>query len=83
MLHLFTQSLSYLMMSDSVFPFTPVTLQTGKSVTSASISADGKFIVKIEKRTIDYVDFIEADYLLMASGSSQQVSFLSPLTDLS
>ncbi|PWA66495.1 FAD/NAD(P)-binding oxidoreductase family protein [Artemisia annua] len=49
-----------------------VTLQTGKSVTSASTSADGKFIVKIEKRTIDYLDFIEADYLLMASGSSQQ-----------
>nr|GEV33812.1 hypothetical protein [Tanacetum cinerariifolium] len=49
-----------------------VTLQTGKSVTSASTSADGKFIVKIEKRTVDYVDFIEADYLLMASGSSQQ-----------
>ncbi|KVI02524.1 Conserved hypothetical protein, flavoprotein-like protein [Cynara cardunculus var. scolymus] len=49
-----------------------VTLQTGKSVTSASTSAGGKFILKIEKRTIDYVDFIEADYLLIASGSSQQ-----------
>ncbi|XP_023758159.1 uncharacterized protein LOC111906624 isoform X1 [Lactuca sativa] len=49
-----------------------VTLQTGKSVTSASISQSGKFILKIEKRTIDYVDFVEADYLLIASGSSQQ-----------
>ncbi|KAJ9564360.1 hypothetical protein OSB04_000326 [Centaurea solstitialis] len=49
-----------------------VTLQTGKSVTSACTSAGGKFILKIEKRTIDYVDFIEADYLLIASGSSQQ-----------
>ncbi|KAI3503378.1 hypothetical protein L1887_31819 [Cichorium endivia] len=49
-----------------------VTLQTGKSVTSASISPGGKFILKIEKRTIDYVDFVEADYLLIASGSSQQ-----------
>ncbi|GJX51812.1 FAD/NAD(P)-binding oxidoreductase family protein [Tanacetum coccineum] len=36
------------------------------------LSAMQSFIVKIEKRTIDYVDFIEADYLLMASGSSQQ-----------
>ncbi|XP_042756259.1 uncharacterized protein LOC111906624 isoform X2 [Lactuca sativa] len=44
----------------------------GKSVTSASISQSGKFILKIEKRTIDYVDFVEADYLLIASGSSQQ-----------
>ncbi|CAH1413072.1 unnamed protein product [Lactuca virosa] len=49
-----------------------VTLQTGKSVTSASISQSGKFTLKIEKRTIDYVDFVEADYLLIASGSSQQ-----------
>lgn len=49
-----------------------VTLQTGKSVTSASISPGGKFTLKIEKRTIDYVDFLEADYLLIASGSSQQ-----------
>ncbi|CAI9277017.1 unnamed protein product [Lactuca saligna] len=49
-----------------------VTLQTGKSITSASISQSGKFTLKIEKRTIDYVDFVEADYLLIASGSSQQ-----------
>ncbi|KAL4568442.1 hypothetical protein LXL04_024055 [Taraxacum kok-saghyz] len=49
-----------------------VTLQTGKSVTSASISPSEKFILKIEKRTIDYVEFVEADYLLIASGSSQQ-----------
>nr|XP_043606562.1 uncharacterized protein YtfP isoform X2 [Erigeron canadensis] len=49
-----------------------VTLQTGKSVTSASISSGGKFMLKIEKRTIDYIDFVEADYLLIASGSSQQ-----------
>ncbi|KAI7757090.1 hypothetical protein M8C21_028490, partial [Ambrosia artemisiifolia] len=49
-----------------------VKLQTGKSVTSASTSAGGKFMLKVEKRTIDYVEFIEADYLLIASGSSQQ-----------
>ncbi|KAF5761079.1 putative 3-Dehydro-bile acid delta(4,6)-reductase [Helianthus annuus] len=49
-----------------------VKLQTGKSVTSAFTSAGGKFTLKIEKRTIDYVEFIEADYLLIASGSNQQ-----------
>ncbi|KAL8266342.1 hypothetical protein R6Q59_003686 [Mikania micrantha] len=49
-----------------------VTLQTGKSVTAASTSAGGKFMIKIEKRTIDYVEFVEADYLFIASGSSQQ-----------
>ncbi|KAJ0812795.1 putative 3-Dehydro-bile acid delta(4,6)-reductase [Helianthus annuus] len=49
-----------------------VKLQTGKSVTSASTSAGGKFTLKIEKRTIDYVELIEADYLLIASGSNQQ-----------
>ncbi|KAK1438873.1 hypothetical protein QVD17_04685 [Tagetes erecta] len=49
-----------------------VILQTGKSVTTASNTADGKFMLKIEKRTIDYVEFVEADYLLIASGSSQQ-----------
>ncbi|CAI9266164.1 unnamed protein product [Lactuca saligna] len=47
------------------------TLQTGKFVTLASISQSGKFILKIKNRTIDYVDFVEADYLLIASGISQ------------
>ncbi|KAL7588367.1 hypothetical protein Lser_V15G36212 [Lactuca serriola] len=46
--------------------------ETGNSVTSASISQSGNFILKFEKRTIDYVEFVEADYLLIASGSSQQ-----------
>ncbi|KAF5792119.1 putative 3-Dehydro-bile acid delta(4,6)-reductase, FAD/NAD(P)-binding domain superfamily [Helianthus annuus] len=49
-----------------------VKLQIGKSITSASTSAGGKFTLKIDKRTIDYVEFIEADYLLIASGSNQQ-----------
>ncbi|KAL2487377.1 Phosphoglycerate mutase-like family protein [Abeliophyllum distichum] len=48
-----------------------VLLQTGKTVTSALI-AGGKFSVKIEKRTVDYMENVEADYLLIASGSSQQ-----------
>ncbi|KAA3485853.1 FAD/NAD(P)-binding oxidoreductase family protein [Gossypium australe] len=50
----------------------PVSLQTGKLVTSASASASGKFLLKIEKRTHKSVELVEADYLLIASGSSQQ-----------
>ncbi|XVE59842.1 hypothetical protein DITRI_Ditri05aG0079300 [Diplodiscus trichospermus] len=49
-----------------------VSLQTGKVVTGASTSASGKFLLKIEKRTFNSVEFVEADYLLIASGSAQQ-----------
>ncbi|XVF69440.1 hypothetical protein PTKIN_Ptkin11bG0081800 [Pterospermum kingtungense] len=49
-----------------------VSLQTGKVVTGASASAGGKFLLKVEKRTLNSVEFVEADYLLIASGSSQQ-----------
>ncbi|KAL3640151.1 hypothetical protein CASFOL_015119 [Castilleja foliolosa] len=49
-----------------------VVLKTGIAVTSASTSADGKFSVKLEKRTIDYVEYVKADYLMIASGSSEQ-----------
>lgn len=49
-----------------------ILLQTGKVVTSASSTADGKFAVKLEKRSLDYVEHVEADYLLIASGSSKQ-----------
>nr|XP_023880014.1 uncharacterized protein LOC111992379 isoform X2 [Quercus suber]POE76260.1 uncharacterized protein ytfp [Quercus suber] len=49
-----------------------VSLQTGKAVTTASATSGGKFLIKIEKRTIYYVEYVEADYLLIASGSSQQ-----------
>ncbi|KAM7508071.1 hypothetical protein LguiA_018524 [Lonicera macranthoides] len=50
-----------------------VLLQTGKVVTTASPTAGPKkFILKIEKRTIDYVESVEANYLLIASGSSKQ-----------
>ncbi|CAN4081707.1 unnamed protein product [Withania somnifera] len=48
-----------------------VLLQTGKVVTGAS-STDGKFVVKLEKRSLDYMEHVEADYLLIASGSSKQ-----------
>lgn len=50
-----------------------VLLQTGKVVTTASMTAGGKFVVKIEKRTVDSMEHVEADYLLIASGSSRQV----------
>ncbi|XP_051118000.1 uncharacterized protein LOC127242483 isoform X2 [Andrographis paniculata] len=49
-----------------------VLLQTGKAVTGVSTTDDGKFSVKIEKRTIDYVEYVKANYLLIASGSSEQ-----------
>lgn len=49
-----------------------VTLQTGKVVSDASISDKGNYILKIEKRTIDLVEFVEADHVLIATGSSQQ-----------
>ncbi|XP_073271980.1 uncharacterized protein [Primulina huaijiensis] len=49
-----------------------VVLQTGCIVTSVSTISGVKFSVKIEKRTIDYIKYVEADYLMIASGSSQQ-----------
>lgn len=50
-----------------------VLMQTGKVVTSVSTTIGGTFLLKIEKRTIDSVEYLEADYLLIASGSSRQV----------
>lgn len=50
-----------------------VLLQTGKVVTTVSTTVGGKFLLKIEKRTINSVEYLEADYLLIASGSSRQV----------
>ncbi|KAG5527420.1 hypothetical protein RHGRI_028342 [Rhododendron griersonianum] len=52
-----------------------VLLQTGKVVTTASTTAGGKFLLKIEKRTVDNVEHVEANYLLIASGSSRQVGY--------
>ncbi|KAI8533847.1 hypothetical protein RHMOL_Rhmol10G0041700 [Rhododendron molle] len=53
----------------------PVPLMTGKVVTTASMTAGGKFLLKIEKRTVDSVEHVEANYLLIASGSSRQVGY--------
>jgi len=50
-----------------------VSLQAGKAVSSASVAQDGKFVLKVEKRTSDFVDYINANYVLVATGSSQQV----------
>ncbi|KAH8510970.1 hypothetical protein H0E87_008489 [Populus deltoides] len=49
-----------------------VSLQTRKVVSSASVEAGGKFLLKLEKRTVSFVENVKADYLLIASGSSQQ-----------
>ncbi|KAL2252433.1 UNVERIFIED_CONTAM: 3-dehydro-bile acid delta(4,6)-reductase [Sesamum indicum] len=49
-----------------------VVLQTGKAVTSVSTTACGKFSIKIEKRTVNYVEYIEANYVMIATGSSEQ-----------
>uniref|UniRef100_A0A6N2NG69 FAD-dependent oxidoreductase 2 FAD binding domain-containing protein n=1 Tax=Salix viminalis TaxID=40686 RepID=A0A6N2NG69_SALVM len=49
-----------------------VSLQTKKVVSSASVGAGGKFLLKLEKRTVSFVENVKADYLLIASGSSQQ-----------
>ncbi|KAJ1266670.1 hypothetical protein BS78_08G170000 [Paspalum vaginatum] len=49
-----------------------VSLQAGKAVSSASVTQCGKFLLKVEKRTADLVDYIEANYVLVATGSSQQ-----------
>ncbi|KAG6779360.1 hypothetical protein POTOM_015737 [Populus tomentosa] len=49
-----------------------VSLQTRKVVSSASVEAGGKFLLKLEKRTVSFVENVKADYLLITSGSSQQ-----------
>lgn len=54
-------------------------MQTGKVVTTASSTGGGKFTVKIEKRSIGLVEYVEADYLLIASGSSRQVGMVHRL----
>ncbi|KAJ8438121.1 hypothetical protein Cgig2_015378 [Carnegiea gigantea] len=49
-----------------------VSVQTGKAVITASSSADGKFALKIGKRTSASLDSVVADYLLIATGSSKE-----------
>ena len=40
---------------------------------TASSNADGKFALKIGKRTSAALDSVVADYLLIATGSSKEV----------
>ncbi|KAK9682436.1 hypothetical protein RND81_10G073500 [Saponaria officinalis] len=47
-----------------------VSVQNGKSVSTVSCNAAGKFCLKIVKRNSDFSDLIEADYLLLATGSN-------------
>ncbi|CAN6344110.1 unnamed protein product [Urochloa humidicola] len=49
-----------------------VSLQAGKSVSGASVTQHGNFVLKVEKRTADLVDYLNANYVLVATGSSQQ-----------
>ncbi|XP_030481460.2 uncharacterized protein LOC115698517 isoform X3 [Cannabis sativa] len=53
---------------------TGVVLQTGKTVRTASANG-GKFLLGIGKQTTSPVEYVEADYLLIASGNSSQVTF--------
>ncbi|CAE6204632.1 unnamed protein product [Arabidopsis arenosa] len=49
-----------------------VRLERGKSVLAASTKPDGKFLVKVGKQSADTSESVEATYLLIATGSSQQ-----------
>ncbi|KAI4321926.1 hypothetical protein MLD38_035250 [Melastoma candidum] len=49
-----------------------VLMQTGKTVTAASVDASGNFLINVERRTANVVEKIEANYLLIATGSSKQ-----------
>ncbi|PON95878.1 FAD/NAD(P)-binding oxidoreductase family protein [Trema orientale] len=53
---------------------TGVVLQTGKAVRTASADG-GKFLLGIGKQTTSSVEYVEANYLLIASGNSSQVGF--------
>ncbi|WVZ14626.1 hypothetical protein V8G54_012192 [Vigna mungo] len=47
-------------------------LQTRKAVAAISILSGGKFLLEIQQHTSVHVERVEADYLLIASGSSRQ-----------
>ncbi|RXH89500.1 hypothetical protein DVH24_031857 [Malus domestica] len=49
-----------------------VSLQTGKAVVTASSTDGGKFLLGVENRTFSCPEYVEADYLLIASGNSKQ-----------
>ncbi|KAG9153490.1 hypothetical protein Leryth_018748 [Lithospermum erythrorhizon] len=49
-----------------------IVLQTGNVVMSASATTGRNFSIKIRKRMSEHVENVEANYLLVASGSSQE-----------
>uniref|UniRef100_A0A803LSV2 Aminoacetone oxidase family FAD-binding enzyme n=1 Tax=Chenopodium quinoa TaxID=63459 RepID=A0A803LSV2_CHEQI len=49
-----------------------MSVQTGKTVTSATSKATGKFDLGIVMRSSSTADLVETDYLLIATGSSKQ-----------
>ncbi|CAL9777097.1 unnamed protein product [Musa acuminata subsp. burmannicoides] len=49
-----------------------IALQIGKTVSDVSLIDGEQFLLKVEKRTMNFVEYIKADYVLMATGSSQQ-----------
>lgn len=59
---------------DAICFFLSVVLETGKTVTSVSAISGCKFSVKVEKRTVGYAEHAEANFLMIASGSSEQVA---------
>ncbi|CAJ1946908.1 unnamed protein product [Sphenostylis stenocarpa] len=49
-----------------------VSLQTRKTVAAVSILSSGKFLLEVQQHTSIHAERVEADYLLIASGSSRQ-----------
>ncbi|KAE9612670.1 protein CHP00275, flavoprotein HI0933 [Lupinus albus] len=49
-----------------------VSVQTKKAVTAVSVANSGKFLLEVEQLPAHHVEYVEADYLLIASGSSRQ-----------
>ncbi|KAF7802927.1 YtfP isoform A [Senna tora] len=49
-----------------------VELKTRKVVTSVSVATGGKFLLNVKQLSAAYVEHVEADYLLIASGCSRQ-----------
>lgn len=50
-----------------------VSMQTKKTVTGVSILSNGKFLLEVKQQLADHAEHVEADYLLIASGSTRQV----------
>ncbi|XP_057447567.1 uncharacterized protein LOC130739323 [Lotus japonicus] len=51
---------------------TGVSMQTKKTVTGVSILSNGKFLLEVKQQLADHAEHVEADYLLIASGSTRQ-----------